>query len=165
METIRIRRAQPGDEAALAHIHSQSWQRAFAAILTPEELARHTDAAGIRAMYQAVLSRPELHILLGSAEGGPCCLAAWAPCREGGPQAAELICIHCLPDRWRLGYGSRMMAQALSEMREGGFATVELWVFEANARARRFYEALGFAPTGDRKADYSAPELRYARAL
>lgn len=166
MTEIKIRRARPGDEAALAHIQSQSWQQAFAPILSPEELAGHTDAARIQAMYQAVLPRPDLHIAIGSVGGSPCCLAAWGPFRgPNAPQAAELICIHCLPALWRRGYGSEMMAHVLSEMKEEGFCTAALWVFEANTRARRFYEKLGFIPTGDRKTDYSAPEILYTKVL
>ena len=166
MKELKIRRAQPGDEAALAHIQSQAWQQAFAPILSPQELAAHTDAARIQDMYGAVLSRPELHIAIGSADGSPCCLAAWGPFRgSNAPQAAELICIHCLPALWRQGYGSGMMAHVLSEMKEAGFSTAALWVFEANIRARRFYEKLGFTPTGGRKADYSAPEMLYTKVL
>lgn len=166
MDKIEIRRARPGDEAALAHIHSQSWQQAFAAILSPGELTAHTDTAGIQAMYRALLSRPELRIFLGSTEDDPCCLAAWGPFRgESVPQAAELVCIHCLPALWRQGYGSEMMAHVLSDMREAGFSTTALWVFEDNTRARCFYERLGFAPTGDKKADYSASEILYTKGL
>ena len=58
-----------------------------------------------------------------------------------------------------------MMAHVLSEMKEAGFSNAALWVFEANIRARRFYEKLGFTPTGDRKADYSAPEMLYTKGL
>jgi GNAT superfamily N-acetyltransferase len=39
-----------------------------------------------------------------------------------------------------------------------GAARVTLWVADANARARRFYDRLGFATTGQRQPLPSAPE-------
>jgi hypothetical protein len=45
-------------------------------------------------------------------------------------------------------------------MRPGG---LKLWTFEANLRARRFYERHGFVPTGATSGDNEegAPDLRY----
>lgn len=44
-----------------------------------------------------------------------------------------------------------------------------LWVLEQNTRARRFYEAAGFAADGTREpfevADVEVPEVRYIRTL
>ena len=40
-----------------------------------------------------------------------------------------------------------------------GGRVVSLWVADGNDRARRFYERLGFAPTGERQALPSAPDV------
>jgi ribosomal protein S18 acetylase RimI-like enzyme len=40
-----------------------------------------------------------------------------------------------------------------------GARAVRLWVADGNDRARRFYERLGFAPTGERQPLPSAPEI------
>ena len=49
-----------------------------------------------------------------------------------------------------------------------GYAEIVLWVLEPNARARCFYQALGFRPDGAERvflehSDVSLRELRYRR--
>ena len=81
------------------------------------------------------------------------------------PGYAELICIHSLQDQWRKGYGSRMMETVLRDIKEAGYRKVMLWVFEENARARRFYEAHGFATGGKAKPDMMPVEICYEKSL
>ena len=52
---------------------------------------------------------------------------------------------------WRHGYGAVMTQRVLDYARTHSFSEVVLWVLEGNARARSFYEAMGFAPDGARK--------------
>ena len=57
--------------------------------------------------------------------------------------------------------GGRGVGPAAAGARDRGAAardaTVTLWVFEANARARRLYAAAGFVPDGGRRVE---PECR-----
>ena len=78
---------------------------------------------------------------------------------------AELICIHSLPDRWRQGFGSRMMERVLSDMAAAGYRQVMLWVFAENTRARKFYEANGFFTNGEQKPQLLPVELCYQKRL
>ena len=50
-------------------------------------------------------------------------------------------------------------------MRAAGYEEVVLWVFEANQRARAFYERQGFAPAGPQQQAHGAVEMMYKRAL
>ena len=56
-----------------------------------------------------------------------------------------------LQNQWRKGYGSKMMDVVLHDIAAAGYSKVMLWVFEDNARARRFYEAHGFTTSGKAK--------------
>ena len=48
-----------------------------------------------------------------------------------------------------------------------GHRRVRLWVFEANTRARWFYERMGFEEDGSRRVEdaYGAQEIRLSREL
>ena len=164
--TCTINRAQIGDEAALARIQTESWKAAFCHILPPEELARCTDAGRVTAMYRRLLEQNYGHGYLLRVDGEPHGIAWWSNARE--PQLegiAELICIHCLPGKWRSGYGTRMMNAVLADVAAAGYPKVMLWVFEKNERARRFYEKNGFVCTGRVKPGDGPTEVCYEKEL
>ena len=98
-------------------------------------------------------------------DGAPHGLAAWSDSRDGEPQTAELICIHSRPSNWGKGYGAALMRHALLEMENAGYSYAALWVFAENRRARRFYEALGFAPTGTARISFGCEEVQYRKPL
>jgi len=57
------------------------------------------------------------------------------------PARAHLSGLFVQRSRWGEGIGSQLLAAAMSEMRERGYADAELFTAEANARSRAFYEA------------------------
>lgn len=161
-----IERVKPGDEAALAYIQTESWKAGFKDILSADVLQRCTQIDKATAMYRRLLEQNIGHGYLLKVEGKPHCIAWWDATREKDmPGYAELICIHSLPDKWRKGYGSRMLHAVLEDAASAGFAKIMLWVFEDNARARRFYEAHGFAVNGKTKLDIGAAEICYEKTL
>lgn len=165
---ITLRSARPGDERLCAQVQTASWRAAFRDILPAEVLEGLTEPSRAEAMYHRVLAQDAFHGMLLLLNDTPHGIAFWSRCRAPAPgqeDAAELVCIHSLPDNWRRGYGSRMMDRVLDEMRRAGFRQVMLWVFAENTRARRFYEAHGFAPAGREQAGFGAREIEYARML
>jgi ribosomal protein S18 acetylase RimI-like enzyme len=68
---------------------------------------------------------------------------------------------------WGKGVGHAMMEFALAELRRQGYHEVVLWVFEANDRARKFYERHGFTIDGAVKDSGFAgtQEVRYRRTI
>ena len=72
-----------------------------------------------------------------------------------------------LPDEWGRGAGAVLHDQAVEVLRDLG-SIAQLWVLEANARARRFYETRGWRDDGGRSRSEFPPypvELRYALRL
>jgi ribosomal protein S18 acetylase RimI-like enzyme len=64
------------------------------------------------------------------------------------------------------GVAQALMETGLAAMRERGATEAVLWVVEANARARRFYEREGWTADGETRASPLGPtELRYRRVL
>lgn len=161
-----INRVKVGDEAALAYIQTESWKAAFRDILSPEALARNTDPVRAEAMYWRLMEQQIGNGYLLRVEGRPHCIAWWDSSREPDmPDHAELICIHSLPDRWRQGFGLRMMKVVLADMAAAGYQWAMLWVFEDNHRARRFYEKCGFSATSRVKDGFGSTEVCYEKRL
>lgn len=154
--TIHIRRAESGDEACLAHVQTESWKAAFAGIVPAELLAQCTSIERAEKMYARLLAEQQGNGYILELDGKPHCVAWWDAAREEGvPGAAELRCIHSLPENWRRGCGSRMMERVLADVKAAGYTKLLLWVFTDNVRAIRFYEAQGFT-FGGRKQPRSA---------
>lgn len=163
---IIIRKAMPGDEKTLARIQTESWKAAFAGILSPEELSRCTNPQKAEQMYHGVLRREDCNMAIAYVEAQPHCIAAWGKNRCGlGNAVGELICIHSLQNNWAKGYGSAMMAYVLNQLQQAKYESVILWVFEANKRARKFYEKHGFVLTEQKKLANGIPELMYRKKL
>lgn len=73
--------------------------------------------------------------------------------------------MYLAPEARGRGFGRALITHAIDDLRGRGFDPVVVWVFEANAGARRFYEAAGFQPDGARQpvdfGEVSLPEIRY----
>lgn len=72
----------------------------------------------------------------------------------------EMRLLHTHPDWQGQGAGSKLV-EAAKQMRPNG---LELWCFQANRRARRFYEDHGFTPvefTDGHRNEEKTPDLRY----
>lgn len=161
-----IRKAKSGDESTLAYIQTESWKSAFKDILPTDVLEKCTQIEKATAMYKRLLEQNVGNGYILSVEGKPHCIAWWDATREADmPGYAELICIHSLPDNWHKGYGSKMMQRVLGDIQAAGYQKVMLWVFEANARARSFYEAHGFAFEGRIKPNIEPKEICYEISL
>ena len=58
-----------------------------------------------------------------------------------------------------------MMNHIFNEIKNSGYNSVVLWVFEKNTRARIFYEKHGFVLTGNTQTVYGAVEVMYRKDL
>lgn len=161
-----VDRVKLGDEVALAFIQTESWKAGFKDILRTDVLEKYTQMDKATEMYRHLLEQNIGNGYLLKLDGNPHCIAWWDATRENDmPDYAELICIHSLQNQWRKGYGSKMMDTVLHDIAKAGYSKVMLWVFEDNARARRFYEAFGFIESGKVKKSMEAAEICYEKVL
>lgn len=75
-------------------------------------------------------------------------------------QDGEIRLLHTHPDFIGRGIGARLLQAA----KESGAASLELWCFQANHKARRFYEAHGFRVirfTDGSHNEEKTPDVRY----
>jgi len=130
-------------------------------------LARLDESAGAERWRDFIRKTPESALVCerDSEVAGVC---QFGPSRDDdAPEdRGEIYSLNVLPDRWRSGIGRELMAASLDQLSGRSLASPTLWVVSSNDRARRFYEALGFAPDGVTKIDsdltgVSLAETRY----
>lgn len=162
----RIRKVKVGDEQSLALIQTESWKAAFKDIVPEELLKNCTEINRATTMYKELLDENIGNGYILEIDGKPHCIAWWDATREKDmPGYAELICIHSLQDKWRSGYGSKMMSRIMEDVSAAGYSKIMLWVFDNNTRAINFYKKHGFVATGKKQPAFEAVEEMYIKEL
>lgn len=92
-------------------------------------------------VWEGLLER-EMAILVLELDGGLDGFTCFGAARdeELGEQTGELYALYLRAARHGVGLGRRLHDRALAGITDGGFREAVLWVIEANAPARRFYE-------------------------
>jgi GNAT superfamily N-acetyltransferase len=145
MPFVKIRRGHPDDAAAIADV----WLRSRAASVPRIPPPVHTDDEVHAWFGGVVLPTKEVWV----AEAGDALVALLVLEGEWIDQ------LYVEPHYVGRGVGAGLIAVAKQERPSG----LKLWTFEANVRARRFYERHGFVATGGTSGDNEegAPDLRY----
>lgn len=166
---MTVREAAVGDVARIAEIHVASWRAAYAGILPADRLAS-LDVDEIRRWREWRLAdrlAPRSVTLVVEEGGRPVGFADLGPARDDdAPKAGEVYAIYLDPAAWGRGLGAALLRSSEQALTSLGFESAVLWVVEANARARAFYEAMGWLPDGRRAFaavyDLQVMEVRYA---
>ncbi len=152
-----FRKAQPADAPAMACLITAAWQTAYRGILSDALLAGIDVEARAQRIEEAIETRPDLRYFVLETDGGVAGVSMLSPCRdEDLPDAMEIVVFYVRPDLQGRGVGRAMMGETLRAAADTGRPSVSLWVLRENARARGFYEAMGFLEDGAEKA---LPEL------
>jgi len=169
--SIAVRPAQPADARAIAAIHVRAWREGYRDIL-PAELLRRMSIARRELHWRQALRERAAETLV--AESGRRMLGWIAVGKsrdaDAAPSSGELWAINVDPPAWGRGAGRALWRAGEEHLRWTGFRDVTLWVLADNARARRFYAALGFDVDGDRQKLFEqggakVVEIRMRRAL
>lgn len=122
--------------------------------------------------WRQILGDPDASVLvLDDAERGAVAGFAYlrsAPYADGREdRTGEIDSLNLAPHVWGRGAGRLLLREMLEEARRRRFEEVQLWVFAANARARRFYERAGLHYDGTtvRHQRFQLPLLRYSISL
>lgn len=165
--TVHLRPVADGDLPAVGALHFHSRATAYAGILSPEALDYGTPEALGEWWAERWKWERETNRLTVAVDGGT--LAGFTylgPSEQDG--VAELYAIHADPAYVGTGVGLLLMRDALPALALIGDRAV-LWVLEANARARRFYERGGWAADGATRTGavggQDVPQLRYGRRV
>jgi GNAT superfamily N-acetyltransferase len=157
-----IRRATPGDAAAIAAAQARAWRRAYADIVTPEDMP---SAAFFEQRVRERLAESERDVWVWDQDGRVAGFVAVGASREAAGEG-ELHALYVDPPAQGAGVGSALLARAEELLRASGFGRATLRVFEANGQGRAFYERHGWRLDDEAEPKVSlAPEVRYRRAL
>lgn len=179
--TISVRRASPDDAQAIAEIGVAGWQAAYRGIL-PAGYLRGLNVVAREVAWRMRLESDDDDMApswvadragraIGFVASGPprdddLQPAEGSPRIDGSPPpTAEIYAIYVQPDAWRSGAGRAMLSTAVQEWRQRGTTGLVLWVLEANAAGRAFYEHVGWRPDGGRQdidlGGVTVTEVRY----
>ena len=153
-------------------VHVRSWQAAYKG-LVPQHYLDSLDPGQRGQVWARQLS--EGHqvgkaVLVAEADDEVVGFVSVGPSRDDDADGqGEVWAIYLLPHFWGQGVGRALMGAGSENLRGSGFTEATLWVLGKNERARRFYEAAGWAPDGAAKEDdsrgFSLTEVRYRRRL
>lgn len=143
--TVQVRRATPEDAPAVAELYLRSRRHAL-----PTVRAAHTDDDVRRWMTETVVPAPgtSLASVAGVPVGLLVCEAGWVDQ------------LYVDPPWIGRGIGSLLLAEAKQRHPDG----LELWTFQVNTGARRFYEQRGFVEverSGGAGNEEREPDVRY----
>jgi ribosomal protein S18 acetylase RimI-like enzyme len=164
---VHVRRATAADAQAVARVQVRGWLHAYEDIVPPERLA-HWTVERREPVWRAMLDEGA-GAWVAEAAGRVAGFVAVGAARDPDAQAGtgELYALYVDPVAQGAGLGRRLLDAGVAELRALGFAAATLWVFERNGNARGFYERHGWTldPSGAPDPDWSAPAVRYRRAL
>jgi GNAT superfamily N-acetyltransferase len=164
--TIAVRGAVLEDAQAIAELDIATWRAAYRdlmpqpyldALSLDEQTERFARGLGRdTARGKRTLVADDEGVMAGYAVVGP----------DDGSTDGLLFLMYVAPDRWGTGIGRALMQMSRAALVELGYRRAALWVLEANARARRFYEADGWRPDGQQGTDdYEGTLLRKLRMV
>ena len=141
----------PSNLMKAAAVHAAAWRDSHRAFCTPEFTESHTTERQTAYLQRKLDAKSRLYLLI---EEKP----------VGVVSVTENLIedLYVLPEEQGKGYGTKLLRYAIGVCP----GTPVLWILENNARARRLYEWLGFAETGNR---HSVPngldEIEFAKHL
>ncbi len=165
---LNLRSATPDDAATMASVHIEAWRAAYRG-LVPEPFLAALDRDRRTARFREFLASGAGDTYIIERDSEPVGHLTIGPCRDDDLDertVGEIWGIYLAPAHWRRGIGARVCRRAERILRARGFGPIVLWVFEGNASARRFYEAMGYAPdaaTKTAEVGGPLPAIRYRK--
>jgi GNAT superfamily N-acetyltransferase len=139
-----LRRATRADASQIADVHVASWRDAYRTVLDPAFLAGPIEMDRLEA-WTARLGNQQEHEQIMIAADAEVVVGFICVVGDQGEKWGQLVeNLHVRPHYRGRGVGAILLKSAASWVaRRYPSSGLYLWVFEANVRARNFYERLG----------------------
>ena len=170
---VSLRPARPGDAAAIARVHVETWRAAYAGIVPDAYLVSMTESRQAlqwnhtirRAVApEVVLAAESPELPGGRIVGFGSCGRARGQVGSGpgsGPGSGEIFTLYVAPDWQGRGIGRLLLEALFARLHGGGLNQAVVWVLSGNP-ARFFYEALGGRRIAERKERFAGVDLAAA---
>jgi ribosomal protein S18 acetylase RimI-like enzyme len=178
-----VRLARPEDAEAIADAHVRGWRAAYRG-LVPDSILDGLSVERRAAFWRDTIAAETAAVASGTGTAAAVAAPArtWVVEHDGAVRgfastgavrdqpdglagAGEVFAIYLAPEARGRGLGRVLFAHVVDDLRARAFDAIVVWVFEANADARRFYEAAGFRPDGARQpvdfGEVARSEIRY----
>ncbi len=143
---VYYRNAAVEDAADIAYVEVVSQQIAYRHFLPATHLDAMSVADRTKCWHGFILSDDPTQIIVAAHEEQ---VIGWMRIgKYSDPELGYIFDLFVLPDYWGKGIGEGLMNEAHQVFKDKGNGAALLYVFEDNARARRFYERLGWSPDG-----------------
>lgn len=156
-----VRPGTADDAEAVARVHVETWQAAYAHALPDAELQAMSTSDRVEQWRRWPPIVAEL-------DGGVVGFVSVGASRSDDAEG-ELYAIYVHPDHWGTGVGRALMDAGEAELRRLGHRRVVLWVLDNNPRAKRFYERAGWSADGRAQElemfGFRITEVRYRKTL
>lgn len=171
-EVVGLRRSREDDARAIAQVHVDTWRATYRSQLP----AAFLDALSVdnrERMWRNEISvlAPDRRPWVAETQTRIIGFVVSGTSRDEHARAGEgeVYAIYVLPECWSRGIGRNLLAHAERDLRTHGYGEAILWCLEANARARAFYEQLGWHQDGATEmreiGGREVAEVRYRKAL
>ena len=143
-----IRNIEEQDVRRVAEIHVRTWQVAYKDILPQKMLDNLSIEQREESWRKKFLSQGSRSNYVLEVSGD---IRGWisvGPSRDedaNEKNISELYGIYLDPRFYGIGYGTKLWHEARRHLRAENFYEITLWVLDANERARKFYEKIGFS--------------------
>jgi GNAT superfamily N-acetyltransferase len=171
VERVVVRDARPEDAAAIADVNVRSWRAAYRGLM-PDSFLNALSVEEDRARWERAIgesgarARP---LLVVQDAGGAVVGYAVVGADVDDASRGLLFLMYVGPECWGTGAGHALMEAVVERLRALGFERAVLWVLEANARARAFYQRQGWVADGGRTTStydgVALAAMRYGREL
>ena len=161
MADLQFREGREEDAAAIIDVFLACWRTSYRGVV-PDPIIDSWDRASAGALWRGYLEPGSGHrVVVASSDNGVIGVVRWS--NVGTDVTIESLYVH--PDASGAGAGGRLVDYVRDAV--GAAERIRLWVFEANAPARRFYERHGFMPDGRRQVEdaYGEPEIGMTAVL
>ena len=151
------------DCRALAMIHVESWQAAYASLFPADYLAA-LSITDREESWISILEVSASRTLVARRDGDALGFVTFGRCRDQGAaaDAGEVWALYVAPRAWSSGVGWALWEAARVLMLHQGFAAVSLWVLSGNPRGLGFYESIGFVRDGRSEQHFERGGVRLA---
>jgi len=162
-----IRYANREDADTLALIYSKSFQQAFQGII-PDDFLKEKWAYGrLRDLLYKALHEDTTASCIMYKDDIPVGMQTFikdsSKVRDDSEIDLGIICL--LPEYWGQNLGIEFIDWGIRELKRRGYMKVALWVVEENARARKFYEKVGFTHDGEIRIINPGREIKEYRYI